>query len=162
MKTLSPEETRKRAEELLASQTTMTVSTARENAPWAAPVYYVNRDFRFYFFSDPSSRHVQEAMESGSAAAAVFRPSSKWQEIRGIQMSGTITPIGAGLEAVSAVRAYLKKFPFTSDFFDSGQELDVDGFMKRFRVRLYLFRPSVLLYMDNSVAFSFRQEVLLG
>lgn len=154
-------ELRKLAEELLSEQTTMTISTAHEHTPWAAPVYYVNRKFRFYFFSDPKSRHIQEALESESASAAVFHHANTWQEIRGIQMSGTITPLGAGLEAVRAIQAYLKKFPFTREFFDSPQELDLDGFLKRFRVRLYLFRPSLLLYQDNRIAFSFREKVPL-
>jgi uncharacterized protein len=161
MNTIDPAELRKRTEELLSAQTTMTLSTAHDNESWAAPVYYVNRKFQFYFFSDPSSRHVREALESGNAAAAVFHQASTWQEIRGIQMSGTVTPLGAGLEAVRAIRAYLKKFPFTREFFDSGKEIDLEGFVKRFRVRLYLFRPSVLLYQDNRIAFSFREEVAL-
>jgi uncharacterized protein len=161
MQTPDAAELRRLAEELLSAQTTMTISTARENISWAAPVYYVNRKFRFYFFSDPSSRHVREALEGGNASAAVFHQASTWQEIRGIQMSGTIAPLGARLEAVRAIRAYLKKFPFTRDFFDSTQELDLDGFMKRFRVRLYLFRPSVLLYQDNRIKFSFREKVEL-
>lgn len=154
-------ELRKLADELLSGETTMTLSTAREDTPWAAPVYYVNRGFRFYFFSDPRSRHIQEGLESGSAAAAVFHHAASWQEIRGIQMSGAITQVGAGLEAVRAIQSYLKKFPFTREFFDKSQKIDLDGFVKRFRVRLYLFQPSLLLYQDNRIAFSFREEVSL-
>jgi uncharacterized protein YhbP (UPF0306 family) len=155
------DELRRLAEELMGRETTMTISTAREDAPWAAPVYYVHRKSSFYFFSDPSSRHIQEAMESGKASAAIFHQASHtWKEIRGIQMSGSIVHLGAGLEAIRATRAYLQKFPFTRDFFDSAQ-VDLDAFVRKFKVRLYAFRPTVMLYQDNRIRFSFREEVPL-
>ncbi len=163
MKTETPpptqEELRKLAEELLKGQNTMTLSTAVKDVAWAAPVYYAHIDFRFYFFSDPSSRHIQEALAGRQVAAAIFHQSSTWKEIRGIQMSGPVQPLSPGLESVRAIRAYLKKFPFTLEFFGSGEKLDLDGFSKRFRVRLYRFRPEVCLYMDNRIRFSFRERL---
>jgi hypothetical protein len=92
-------------------------------------------------------------------AAAIFHQSSTWKEIRGIQMSGPVQPLSPGLESVRAIRAYLKKFPFTLEFFGSGEKMDLDGFSKRFRVRLYRFRPEVCLYMDNRIRFSFRERL---
>lgn len=154
-------EIRKRTLELIDEQSTMTVSTSHEDAPWAAPVYYAYRKSTFYFFSDPSSRHVREALENHKASAAIFHQSTEWKEIRGIQMSGEITPVAASLEALSAVRAYLRKFPFTREFFDPGLKIDLDGFVKRFHVRLYAFRPTVLYYQDNRIRFSFREMVSL-
>jgi hypothetical protein len=157
----SQEELRKLTEELLKEQSTMTLCTAAKDVAWAAPVYYANLQFLFYFFSDPASRHMQEALASRQAAAAVFHQSSTWKEIRGIQMTGDIQPLSPGLESVRALRAYLKKFPFTMEFFGSGEKLDLDGFSKRFRVRFYRFRPDVLYYMDNRIRFSFREEIEL-
>lgn len=154
-------ELRKLTEELVSEQTTMTVSTAHDNAPWAAPVYYANRKFRFYFFSDPSSRHISEALESGKAAAAIFHQASTWKEIRGIQMSGSIGHVLPGLDAVRAVRAYLKKFPFTRDFFEPSLQIDLQNFIKKFNVRLYVFLPTLLYYQDNRIRFSFREKISL-
>ncbi len=166
MKTETPpptqEELRKLAEELIKGQNTMTLSTAVKDVAWAAPVYYANLAFTFYFFSDPASRHIQEALANRQAAAAIFHQSSTWKEIRGIQMSGGLHPMSPGLESVRAIRAYLKKFPFTMEFFGSGEKLDLDGFSKRFRVRLYRFRPDVCLYMDNRIRFSFREKIQLS
>jgi uncharacterized protein len=156
-----PDESQIRASalDLVENQYTMTLCTALQDTPWAAPVYYVNLDFQFYFFSDPESRHIRESRTTGKVAAAVFHQSNSWQEIRGVQMSGEIETLRPGLESLRALRAYLKKFPFTREFFDSGDHLDLEGFAKRFRVRLYRFRPSLLYYLDNRIRFGFREKI---
>jgi uncharacterized protein YhbP (UPF0306 family) len=156
-----PDESQLRAyaQELTEKECTMTLSTALRDSPWAAPVYYVNLGFHFYFFSDPGSRHIQESQTADRAAAAIFHQSNTWREIRGVQMSGRITPLRPGLESLRALGAYLKKFPFTEDFFDSGDKLNLEGFSKRFRVRLYCFRPDLVYYLDNRIRFSFRERV---
>lgn len=158
-----PEESelRKLAEALIAEQSAVTLATARENNAWAAPVYYVYLRSCFYFFSDPASRHVQEALASGRAAGAIAAASVSWRDIRGIQMSGTIEAVSFGWEAVEVLQAYLKKFPFTSEFFHANQEIDPAVFFNRFRVKLYRFTPSEVYYLDNSIRFGFRERVSL-
>ena len=150
------------AEDLIKAQSTMTLATARENIPWAAPVYYAYLKYCFYFFSDPASRHIQESLAGNQASSAIYAPASTWQEIRGIQMSGSVENISPGLEAIEAVRAYLKKFAFTKDFFTPGQALDLSAFTSRFRVKLYRFKPSLIYYMDNSIRFGFREEIIIA
>ena len=149
------------AEDLIKAQSTMALATARENIPWAAPVYYAYLKYCFYFFSDPASRHIQESLASHQASSTIYAPASTWQEIRGIQMSGSVESIPSGLEAIEAIRAYLKKFAFTKDFFTPGQTLDLIAFTSRFRVKLYRFKPSLIYYMDNSIRFGFREKVCL-
>lgn len=156
-----PGELRELAEGLIREQNTVTLATARQDAAWAAPVYYANLSFDLYFFSDPGSRHIREALESSGASGAVFVPASTWREIRGVQLSGRITPVTPGIDAIRALRAYLKKFPFTSDFFDSDGPPDLEDFVKRFRVRFYRLRPELLYYTDNRIHFSFRAQVPL-
>ena len=155
------QELKRLTEDLIKAQSTMTLATARGDVAWAAPVYYVYLNSCFYFFSDPTSRHIQESLSGGQASSAIYAPASTWQEIRGIQMSGLIEVISPGLEAVEAVRAYLKKFTFTKDFFTSGQVPDLGAFARRFRVKLYRFNPSLIYYMDNSICFGFRERVSL-
>ena len=155
------EEFRALARELVAGQSTMTLASSQGDEAWAAPVYYIFRKSAFYFFSDPSSRHIQESVKSGQAASAIFADANTWEGIRGIQMSGKIEAVHAGLEAIEAIRAYLKKFSFTKGFFKSGQSIDLDAFFKRFRVKLYRFTPELLYYMDNRFRFGFRDEVHL-
>jgi uncharacterized protein YhbP (UPF0306 family) len=156
------QELKDRAVHLAAEQTTMTLATAGGEVAWAAPVYYVFFKSAFYFLSDPESRHVREALQSGQASAAVYPPaSSTWREIRGLQMTGCIRPVEGGREALQALRAYLKKYPFTREFFETGASLDLAGFSERFGVRLYKFRPVRVYYLDNRIRFAFRAEVAL-
>jgi uncharacterized protein YhbP (UPF0306 family) len=147
---------------LIAAQSTMTLATAREGAPWAAPVYYVYLPATFYFFSDPDTRHIQEALENRSAAAAVFADSKSWREIRGIQMSGTVTPVTGHLDSLNVIQAYLRKFPFTREFFSPGDVMNPSAFLSRFRVRLYGFSPHRVVYVDNGIRFGFKTELALS
>ena len=149
------------ARQLVAEQSTLTLATASGNAAWAAPVYYVFVKSTFYFLSGPDSRHITEALQNGQAAAAVHAAASTWKEIKGLQMTGRIRAVKPGLEAVQVLRAYLKKYPFTTDFFKDNQSLDLDTFAKRFGVKLYGFIPSLVYYLDNQIRFAFREEVTL-
>jgi uncharacterized protein YhbP (UPF0306 family) len=150
-----------RADALIEAQNTMTLATTASRGAWAAPVYYAHQKSSFYFFSDPASRHIVDSLDTGQAAAAIFAPASSWQDIRGIQMSGDVKTVSAGVEAVAAIAAYLKKFPFTRDFFDSSESLHLNDFTKRFSVKLYRFYPTLMYYLDNSVRFGFRESVTL-
>jgi uncharacterized protein YhbP (UPF0306 family) len=144
---------------LAAGQTTMTLATAADDAPWAAAVYYVFFKSAFYFLSSPESRHIKEALKNDRASSAIHASGSTWQEIRGLQMSGDIHPVESGLEAIQVLRAYLKKFPFTSDFFKKNTSMDPESFWERFGVKLYRFAPSLVYYLDNRIRFAFRAEV---
>jgi uncharacterized protein YhbP (UPF0306 family) len=158
----SPEELRILASELIKEQSTMALATAKEYVAWAAPVYFAFHKPSFYFFSDPESRHIQESMESGQASATIYAFAFTWKEIRGIQMTGKIQHVPIGLETVQAIRAYLKKFPFTKEFFKPGQDVDMASFEKRFRVKLYKFSPTLVYYLDNQIRFGFREEIILA
>ena len=76
-------------------------------------------------------------------------------------MSGSIRSVSIGLESVRALRSYLKKYPFTKDFFDSNQQMDLETFVKRFHVKLYRFQPDLIYYLDNQIRFGFREKVPL-
>ena len=156
---MDAEKLREMARSLINEQSTMTLATAKAHQAWAAPVYYAFHRGAFYFFSDPQSRHIREALESQQASAAIYPFVDTWQGIRGIQMSGRIRVVGPGLKALQAVRAYISKFPFTKEFFEPGQALDMDSFGKRFRVRLYRLAPEFIYYMDNHIKFGFREKI---
>ncbi|HYA40597.1 MAG TPA: pyridoxamine 5'-phosphate oxidase family protein [Syntrophobacteraceae bacterium] len=146
---------------LIEEQSTMTLATASARGPWAAPIYYTFLGSAFYFFSDPSSRHIVDSLESGRASAAIFAQASSWQDIRGLQMSGVVQAVSVGATALRAVRSYLRKFPFTTEFFKPGDTIDLNAFADRFRVRLYRFKPDLVYYLDNSIKFGFREKVHL-
>jgi len=156
-----PHELQALAMELIDSQSTMALATAQKDTAWAAPVYYAFHQGGFYFFSAPDARHILEALENTQAAATIYPFVSSWQDIRGIQMSGRIQKVGPGLRAVQALRVYMEKYPFTREFFEPGLELDLENFVKRFRVRLYRFDPKQVFYLDNKIRFGFREAVQL-
>ena len=147
---------------LAADQTTMTLATAAGDEAWAAPVYYVFFRSAFYFLSSPESRHIKEALDNGRASSAIYASGSTWQEIRGLQMTGRIHPVSGGIEAFQGLREYLKKYPFTKEFFKNDTPMDPKRFWERFGVKLYRFRPSLVYYLDNRIRFAFREEVTLN
>lgn len=149
------------AKALIDEQSTVTLATCKGNVSWAAPVYYVFHKSAFYFFSDPSARHVVEALENGQASGAIHGFALGWQEIRGIQMSGCIETLKMGLESAEVIRVYLKKYQFTKEFFSSGGAVNLDAFTARFRVKLYKFKPTLMYYLDNRFRFGFRERVML-
>ena len=146
---------------LAAEQTTMTLATAKKDTAWAAPVYYVFFKSGFYFLSDPKSRHIQEALKSGQTSSAVHASASTWKEIRGLQMTGSIEPVEYGLVVIQVLKEYLKKYPFTKEFFGKNTSLDLIGFGERFGVKLYRFVPELVYYLDNQIRFAFREVVKL-
>jgi uncharacterized protein YhbP (UPF0306 family) len=152
---------KKQALELINRQSTMTLATALNNIAWAAPVYYVFYKSAFFFFSDPSSRHISEATQSHQASAAIYPYADTWQGIKGIQMTGSIRQLAPGVTAIQAIRAYTRKFSFTRDFFEPGQSLNLENFIKRFKVRFYRLDPQIVYYLDNQIKFGFREEVKL-
>ena len=160
-KEVSKEQLKKLAGNLIEGQSTMTLATAQENTAWAAPVYYVFLRSAFFFFSDPESRHIRESFAGCLASAAIHSDASSWEEIRGVQMSGSIDMVTGKIETVETIGKYLKKFGFTKDFFSNDQALDMDAFAKRFNVRLYKFKPSLIYYLDNSISFGFREDVYI-
>ena len=147
---------------LAAEQTTMTLATTSGDAAWAAPVYYVFFKSSFYFLSAPDSRHIKEALENDRVSSAVHASGASWQEIRGLQMSGNLHPVEGRLEAFQILRAYLKRFPFTKDFFKKNASMDLESFWERFGVKLYRFKPALVYYLDNRIRFAFREEVTLN
>lgn len=156
---MSDQDFRVLAKILIKEQTTMTLATVRGTSSWASPVYYTTYRSSFYFFSDPESRHILDSLEDVKVAAAIYPPAFSWREIRGIQMSGRVRQVSAGLEAMQVIRVYFKKFPFIDEFFDSGKSLSLESFRNHFGVRLYRFKPDLIYYLDNKVRFGFRTEV---
>jgi uncharacterized protein YhbP (UPF0306 family) len=148
-----------RANRLISSGHTMTLATALDNTPWAAPVYYANIRDCFYFFSSPDARHIQNALASGHAACAIYAEGGSWQTLQGLQMSGKIIKISHAGHASAAVIAYVKKFPLVKTFFSSVKNLSVSHFKSRFHATLYSFQPDTIVFMDNAVDFGFRQEI---
>jgi len=148
-----------RVKNLIQQSQSMTLATASDNNPWAAPVYYATCGAGFYFFSNPNARHIKEALASGNAAAAIYAQGSAWQNLLGLQMSGKLSAVSGGVKASRAVLAYVKKFPIVKTFFSEIKNLNLNDFTCKFHAKLYCFHPDLIFFMDNSVEFGFREEI---
>ena len=157
--TSTPEEGRQAALALVQAESTLSLATAGESGPWSAPVYFVCVNGSFYFFSSPQSRHIRQALDSGKAAASLFHPADSWQAIRGIQMTGKLERIRSAALSMKAVVSYLKRFPFTREFFPENPTPDPNAFFSRFKARLYAFTPTDVYYIDNRFGFGTRQRI---
>lgn len=149
------------AGDLIVRCRTLCLATAYDRGPWAAPVYYVTSPSGFCFFSSPDSRHIKEALAANMAAGSIYAESDSWENLRGLQMAGTVAVVRAGARAAAILAAYLARFPFVKDMAGVAGRMGPADFFNLFRVRLYMFRPETIFYMDNSIAFGFRQPVSL-
>jgi uncharacterized protein YhbP (UPF0306 family) len=147
------------ANHLIAETPAMTLATACDNMAWAAPVYYAAQGPGLYFFSSQNSRHIQEATASGQAACAIHSPDVSWKNLLGLQMAGKIRPVNGKMEAAGAIMAYVRKFPFVKNFFSGIISLTLTDFSRHLHADLYVFLPESIFFMDNSVAFGFRQPI---
>lgn len=150
---------REAAMALIEEASTLTLATADPTGPWSAPVYYVFLKGRFYFFSSPHSRHIEQALMSEKAAGSICTQADGWRTIRGIQMDGTITRLRRGPLAISVIARYLARYPFTRDFFKDSPVPDMDTFFSRFKTRLYQFAPTTVFYTDNRFGFATRERI---
>jgi uncharacterized protein YhbP (UPF0306 family) len=148
------------AARLIATQRTMTIATA-DPKPWAAPVYYLARDGRFFFFSNSESRHVTEAIATSSCAASIYRDSDDWREIEGLQMDGEIQAVPIDNDATEIFRAYVDKFPSVRSFF-ADEAIDLSLFLGRFRSKMFGFTPRRLYYLNNQAGLGSRKEIQLS
>ena len=156
---VEPEVIKKSALYLIHASSTLTLATTDGLSAWSAPVYYVFINGEFFFFSKPDSRHIREALQTGSAGGSIHANVDTWRDIRGVQMSGSISEAQIGMSSITAMKAYLKKFPFTREFFQKDQTIDLKEFYLRFKVHFYFFKPSLVYYQDNRIKFGFRTEV---
>lgn len=149
-----------KARNLITSQHIMTLAVEDEGQPWAAPVYYVFWAGCFWFFSSMESRHIRCAQRSGRAAAAIHTPSRGWQDIKGVQMEGTIEPGGFGLQSIQAFQLYMMRFSFIGDMLPVSPVLaSIKDLESVFKARWYRFVPQNIIYTDNEIHFGFRQQL---
>lgn len=133
----------------ILSTSTMTLATVSPGGePHAAPVYFAaDEALDCYFFSDVHSRHSRDLSRDPHAAAALYPDCRDWQEIRGLQLRGTVEPVPDGDAWERAWRIYLEKFPFVSGL---GEAVS--------RGQLYVFSPDWLRLVDNRQGFGYKRE----
>lgn len=138
------------------SFTTVTLACSVRDKPWAAAVYYARQGLDLVFFSSASSRHSAMLSENPRAAATIHGDYRGWKEIKGLQMEGTVEPLSSAAQRAGALASYLKRYPFVSEFFSEPLSIGAGVATKILKVQLYVFRPEVILYLNNEEGFGTR------
>lgn len=146
----SPEETLQAIDRLLKTQSTMVISTCDTGGwPHATPLFYLaGAEFELYWFSSPSSLHSSNAARTPQASVAIYAATDQWQQIRGVQMRGTVHKVTQRAERRKISKEYRTRFNL--------------GIMFRAvmaKSSLYVFRPCWVRYLDNARRFGFKFEI---
>lgn len=143
----------------LSEHNAMTLATASENVPWAAPVFYVNDGFDLYFLSKPEARHSQNLMKNPRAAAAIHGDPWDWRKVKGLQIEGEVKVLDGPDDMSRAVKLYVAKFPYLRAFLASSQAFLGVSLQE---VRFYKLVPYKIRLIDNEKGFGHREEYILG
>ena len=137
---------------LVLSARVMTLGTAG-TMPWTATVYYLYDGGRFYFFSNPEARHINEGLNQ-ACAASLYLDDQDITQLQGIQMAGTVQKAPENKDMLKIALAYIQRFHLPM-----GPGNVLAAFKSRFRARLYWFEPVDIYYMDNRCGFGTRNRI---
>lgn len=141
--------------EYLGAHHVMTLATHGGSGPWAAAVFYVNESFTLYWLSAPTSRHSLDLARNPKVAATVHEDYADWPQIKGVQIEGLAAEIG-GDEAERARALYGGKYPVIGNLSQTTAPI-VAALAK---ASWYKLVPERVLFIDNSVAFGYREQLI--
>lgn len=125
------------------------VLTLAVAGPYAAAVFYAaDDDLNLYFVTDPATRHGAALNRDGCVAVTIQRDRQRWQEIRGVQLTGQCARL-TGAERRASWELYLQRFPF------AGTPELAPAFAK---VDLWKIRPDWIRLTDNGQGFGHKVE----
>ncbi len=113
------------------------------------PLFYLTGDdFELYWLSSRSSMHSCNIAASPQVSAAIYAATDRWQEIRGVQMRGSVSKITERIRRREISKQYRERFQL-SEFFRAVMA----------RSSLYVFQPCWVRYIDNTRRFGFKCEI---
>lgn len=133
----------------------MTLSTAGEEGPWAAAVFYLSIDFNLYFFTETTTRHGRNLVANPLVAAAIHEDYHDWRDIRGIQLRGEATPVGQ-IEKTRIIPLFIRKFPSVGLFLANPKTASAVA-----RAQVFRLTPREIWFLENNKGFSARQQIIL-
>jgi len=109
-------------------------------------------DYRPLATTGDYRRHVANIARDPRVACTIHASSTRWRDIRGIQMEGTCSRLAAP-QSARAWACYLARFPFvvTDTLLTAALE----------KVDIYRITPHWLLWIDNSVSLGHKVEYRL-
>ncbi len=137
---------------LLKSENTLVLATAdAAGNSRSTPLFYICDDEpALYWFSSSSSGHSKDVKRDPQAAVAVYRPTTEWRKICGVQMRGRVEVVKDRARRKTITAAYCQRFQLGT-FFRAAIS----------RSSLYVFRPSWIRYIDNGRRFGYKFEISL-
>jgi len=144
---------------MLEAHNTLTLATCEDGAPWAASLFFASdKNLNLFFVSDYRTRHARHVEECSTAVAAINADCARWDEVRGLQIKGSVT-IVTGLDRVNALRHYLAKFHDVKALFEAPASDDERTIAERLKAaNMYRLAPSWIRMIDNGRRFGFKVE----
>lgn len=141
----------------LDEQKLMAIATSsKDNGMWIANVYYaVDKDFNFYFVSDPKTQHCMDIHENPEVAIAIakFAPNDISDRV-GVQITGQAEQVKNLVQAGKVMALY------TSKFITTGGMVTIDNIKhKIIQSRPYIIRPKLIKFMNDKLYGSFGTEI---
>jgi uncharacterized protein YhbP (UPF0306 family) len=145
-----------RVRSLLRSETTLVLATVDDDqAPRSTPLFYVapaaglkNEAPRLFWFSSPASMHSRNCARQPAAAAAVFAPAGRWQQIRGAQLWGRVAAVADPELRTRIEREYCQRFALGKSLAPAMR-----------RASLYCFTPVRVRCIENVRRFGEKFEI---
>jgi len=120
-----------------------------------SPVFYAVWRNSFIFLSAPHTRHVQNFVANPSVSASIQQDYRDWQEIKGIQLEGTVKLVSEP-DLSDAIKCYSDRFPVT------GSDAPPEIAKALDKISWYQLIPSRMYFIDNSLGLGFREEITLS
>ncbi len=148
----------------LAAHSTLTLATVDDagQAQAAALFYAAADDLNLYLLSSPNSRHSRNLRREPRVAATIQAGGQPWQQIRGLQIEGTLRPVEGVQETAKAARIYAARFEFLRGLLAGGSDLPVTLIGPVASSRFYVLRPAWIRLIDNSRGFGHKEEWRIG
>ncbi len=162
-------DSRKRIEDFLRHHTTMSLATVNpEGLPQSAAVFYATDEhLNLYFLSGPNSRHGCNLKHNPRAAVTIHADGQAWQEIRGLQIEGTVNWVAGLGQTARAAKVYAARFDFLKGVLDATgggfrSEVSDDAVTLRGALagsRFLVLRPTWIRLIDNTLGFGHKEEI---
>ncbi len=144
--------THQQALEYIHSHHVLCLATSEGEQPWVAPVYYVFRQGKFVFLSAPHTRHCRQIAENARVAASIQQDYSNWEEIKGIQLQGTVQQVEDSRRDLM-LQSYAARFPVIGDDAPAAIANALD------KISWFELTPTTIFYIDNSRGLGHRSEL---
>ncbi len=103
----------------------MSLSTARDNKPWACELHYVyDSDLNFYFRSLESRRHSQDIAANPTVAGSIVTQHIVGQKLRGVFFDGTAKLLTDVSVNHPAYTLYCSRFDTDSTIVDEAKTVE--------------------------------------